>query len=166
MPRKLQEKTIKGTRYRVQQLGATKGGELIFRMAIPLLSLVGSSKLSQDAMRIISQALSPADFNWALDLFKDCTTIYVVDVHASPNGKTGAQPAKWLPLTMFYDDHFAGDYGAWFEWLQFVAEVNFGDFFAAPKEQGGDAPGATASSPSPSPPESTGSPGESSPTPE
>jgi hypothetical protein len=146
MPRQVKETTIDGIRYSVLQMGADTGGELVFRLGMPLLALVGSATLSKDTARMLSQSLSPADFNWAIGHFRECTKVYVVDKAAGPD-KNGSPRGNWFPLDPIYIDHFAGAYGRWLNWLKFVAEVNFGDFFAA---SGASLPSEKASSASPS----------------
>ena len=165
MPRKDSETQIGSTRYRVRQLGASTGGELIFRVGMPILALIGSSlgkggpKLSVESMQSLVKSLSPADLNWTIVHFRETSQVWIVDEAAGPDAN-GNPIGRWLPLGPLYDEHFAGSYRAWLEWLVFAAEANFGDFFGG--SLAGSPAGEKASSPSTSPTGASGTSGASS----
>lgn len=156
--RKVVEKTIGAHRYQVKQMGALTGGELIFRIGMPLVGLVAAKTLDGNAIRSLQKAIGIEDFKWAIEQFVACSKVLIVDEKGATNVRTGQKASNWIPLAHVYDEHFADDYMGWMQWLQFVAEVNFRDFFsgAASKEQ--EAPAASESS---SQPTATGSPGAS-----
>lgn len=163
--RKVSEVTIGAHRYRIRQLGAVTGGEMVFRLGLPLVALAGAAKLTGDVVGALARAVKPEDFAWAVDLFVGCTELFVVDQHAKPHGKTGEKPVHWQPMALHYDEHFAGEYGNWLSWLKEVATLNFGAFFAesAAKASGTEETGSSASS---SPTTAGGSTTDSSSTPE
>lgn len=104
------EKTIDGNTYAVTQLGAIRGSQVFVR----LMKMVGPAFLGEkkDFAKAF-EALREEDFKYLCDVFSERTFV---------DGK---------PLDKIFDFHFAGKYGAMFQWLFFCIETNFGDFLGA-----------------------------------
>lgn len=105
MPKKTEQKQIEGHTFRVTQFGGVEAFEVIARIGIG----VGMKDLL------------PADLVWLREKLVNCTEMGVVDTH-------GGGKMNFVPLLQMYDDHFAGNHKAMFQWLQFAFEVNFGPF--------------------------------------
>lgn len=119
MPRENREITIDGTTYRVKQLGAHTGSQVLFRVGRALPTLMSG-------VGIRPEDLSPEDFNYVVECFKKHTQVSVTDT----NGGGGS---RFIEMTHgeMYDDLFAGHYERMFAWMKFSWEVNFSSFFGA-----------------------------------
>ena len=146
------------------QFGAITGGEFVFRLGAPLMALVASGMKALDAraVGVIQRGIAPQDFQWAIEQLRAGTKILIVDEAGAPDPRTGQKKANWFPFEDQYDEHFAGNYREWLEWVQFALEVNFGSFFG---ESTAADPAAKDSLPSNSQNTSDGQPGASSATP-
>jgi hypothetical protein len=130
------DKVIAGVTYRVSQLPAKVGRNVLVRVVKQLgpglagaLSGAGSASAGVDnlgalvmgaseAIGMLCARLSPEEFDAILDVFARHTTI------ALPND---VEPK----LADKFDEHFAGRYDAMLQWAAFCMEVNFGSFFDA-----------------------------------
>lgn len=117
MPRDIRELEIDGHHYQVKLIGAHVGGQILFRVGRALPGLLAGQSLSPEM-------LSTEDFRFVVAAFIDGTRVGVVDTKG--DGRT-----TWVALDQSYDEHFAGRYGAWAEWLKASWEANFGPFFSA-----------------------------------
>lgn len=113
MPRETKETTIAGTVYRVTQVGAHTGQQILFRVGRALPAMFGN---------FTPEALNPEDFSFVCERFIEATQVGFVD--AKGDGRT-----TFVSLKIDFDDRFAGKYEQWAEWLKFAWEVNFGSFF-------------------------------------
>src|SRR5574343_1614288 len=112
--RKQESREICGTTYHVTQLGARKGAEV-------LLILKGILAHHDKGMSAMLDAISSERFFAITDIMSKYTEFDTV-VQGKP-----ARPR----LDNVFDEHFAGNYQAMFEWLVFSLEVNFADFMLA-----------------------------------
>ena len=134
--------TIAGTVYRITPLGADTGGQLLFRAG----------------RGIAIEDLKPEDFSWAVERFKECTRVGIVDEKGARD-RNGNAATRWVTLASVMDEQFAANYEAYFEWLKASWEVNFGNFLGGVL---GRLAQAKALSESPSPKAAPGLPGDSS----
>jgi hypothetical protein len=148
MPKQTQETTIDGVPYRVTQLGATTGGQIMFRLGRAFGAVVAGLRVGN----VTLDALDPADFDWLVKTLQPATKVGIVDV-------AGGGKVNFVDLPHVFEDHFAGRYPQMLEWLKFSLEVNYGPLQGA---LGSLFRGAMALSPSISPKASTGSPLDSS----
>lgn len=160
MPRETKDTTIAGVRYQVTQLGATTGGQVMYRLGRAFAVLMAGA--AQD--KIDLGALPPSDFDWLVKTLQATTKVGIVDDVTITDKlgnaeKVGSGHERMLDLGMVFDDHFAGKYPQMLEWLKFALEVNFGPLSDA---LGGLIRGLTGLSPSKPQPAATGSPGGSS----
>lgn len=156
------DKVIGATRYRVTQLGAKKGREMLVRLvklAGPGLAagLAGLSKADgkdteapmaralSDALYDLATRLTVEEFNGITDELAKHTTIVLGDLEPRLSDK--------------FDDHFSGKYDEMLRWAAFALEVNFKSFFVGSGGGGGLMTRLSAlmtAPPSPSPTTSTG----------
>jgi len=154
-----QEKEIGKTRYRVRQLGASKGMRLLTRLykllgpsLADLLRGAGSgladmpTTILADALRSLSDRLPDGELDALVDELSATTEI------THDNG------AHWLQLRTEKEHHFAGNYRELFAWLGFALEVNFSTFLVGSADLRSALVGLLkpVSSPSQSPKGSTG----------
>lgn len=143
MPRKTETVAIGGFEYRITQLGATTGGQVMFRLGRAFAVIMAGLKDGTFSV----ESLSPADFDWLVKTMQGTTQVGIPDVK-------GDGSVKFHNLSLLFDDHFAGRYPELIEWLKGALEVNYGPLGAA---LGSIFRGATALSDSKLPPGSTGS---------
>lgn len=125
--REPQEKTIDGTKYRVAPLPASKGLAILTMIT----KVVGPSLVAAPSLAALAGG--------AAELFGDvCERLDEAQVERLSKAMAGhtlveASPGKGglVPLGDHFDLHFAGDYGAMLQWMQFALEVNYGGFFDA-----------------------------------
>jgi len=146
--RETRETTIDGCTYRVTQLGATTGAQVMFRLGRAFAAVMAS--VSQGELDLA--ALSPSDFDWIVVTMKASTKFDLVDT-------VGGGTVRTVDLAPLFDEHFAGRYGQMLEWLKFALEVNFGPLADAVRSV---LSGVTALSDSSRPKAATGSAGASS----
>jgi hypothetical protein len=147
------EAEIKGFRYQVTQLPASKG----FRMLAELSRIVGPSMgILADAtggkLRDLGNVKVGSDaFGKATEaLFARLETSKVEGMLAELRSTSMVQvDGKWIKLPDVWELHFRGRMGAYLQWVKFALEVQFSDFFdlldsPAPPESsgGGEAPPA------------------------
>ena len=120
MPRKVEEATIDGVRYQVQQVGAALGAEIMFRLARSFGAIIAGLNVGTLSV----ESLSPADFNWLLKQLVSGTKVGIVD-------EKGDGRERMADLSFVFDDHFAGRYPQMLEWMKFALEVNFGPLAGA-----------------------------------
>lgn len=120
MPRKIGERTIDGVRYQVQQVGASLGAEIMFRLARSFGAILAGLNVGTLSV----ESLSPADFNWLLKTLIAGSKVGIVD-------EKGDGRERMADLSFVFDEHFAGKYPQMLEWMQFALEVNFGPLDAA-----------------------------------
>jgi tail assembly chaperone len=147
------EKEINGVRYRLTQVGAIEGRELLLILARVLGSLAfgGSANIAQALM-----GATPADLARFCEVFERQTAILIVDEKKQQGVK-----ARWLPLSSIgFDSHFAARYLEMCLWLQAHLEINFRSFFIGLQGHMAQGP-ATDSLNSASPTLPTGTSGES-----
>lgn len=109
--RKTDSLSVNGNTYHVTQMGALQGRDTLTR----LLAMVGPL-MTEDLGKGLS-SLKPEDLAALSDAFAALTEVEL------SNGK---RPR----LKDVFDDHFAGEYDAFFEWLLFCVRLNFQSFFA------------------------------------
>jgi hypothetical protein len=126
-----QERTIGGTTYKVTQLGASTGLQLLVRLtkvlgpSIGELTKTGGANILDakgdavaGAIAKLAEHLTYEDLAHTCDVLGEFTEIL--------NG------AKAMKLTREARElHFAGNYGELMRWIVFALEVNFGSFFGA-----------------------------------
>jgi hypothetical protein len=151
MPKKQETVEIDGVKYRITQLGALTGKQLMFRLGRTFAAVALGLRSGTLDVGVIS-SLDPADFDWIVQTLIPTTDVGIHDVEG--DGKL-----KWHKLSVDFDDHFAGRYPQLIEWLQAGLEVNFGPLRDA---LGSIFRGAAALSASSPPKASTGSAGDSS----
>jgi hypothetical protein len=151
MPRKQETIEIDGVQYRIRQMGAVTGGQVMFRLGRAFAMLAAG--LANGTMDL--QSLSASDFDWLIKTLILTTEVGIIDVN-------GTGDRKWHKLEHDYDEHFAGRYQQMIQWLKGALEINFGPLQDA---LGSLFRGASALSTSPRQPVSTGSSGDSSSTP-
>lgn len=135
---KVKSGDIGGYTYEVVQLGATAGlrmsAELIKILAPSLGALAGNADLTGGIKSAIGGHLKPKaleDAARALASSLDSTKVQAIvkeladttEIWGPGFGDAGA------PLSMHFDDHFAGKYVNLGRWLAFALKVNFSDFF-------------------------------------
>lgn len=131
MPRRAEDKTIKGNKYRVMQLPGREGSKVAARL-VQLLGagIAGMAKGVTDndmkaaaftGLSTLLTSLKEEQVDYFCNVFMPLTQVTL------PDGKTPL-------LKDIFDDHFAGNYFEMFEWLKFCIEVNFGSFLS---DQGG-----------------------------
>lgn len=130
----VQEKEIRGRTYRVAQLGSTLGRRTLTRLVQAIgPSLAELIKSEGEGIDLASTAGAIATFSRDL---KDADLEYLCSTFAKVTEVQGEDADAWLPLDKHLDLHFAGKYGAMFEWLWFCLEVNYSDFFDASSASG------------------------------
>lgn len=134
---RIQEKLIDGVNYQVSPMAFGVGRQALLRfikLASPIMSSVLENKGSMEtaaaaALRVLPAVLSEEDLKYFATEFGR----YSRYQHDN----------KWVPLPPENQElHFAGRYSAFFGWLAFSIEVNFGPFFRDLLEQGSAAVGA------------------------
>jgi hypothetical protein len=142
MPRPVKERVICGQTYRVTLLGALQGRTMLVRLIKtvgPALAafiegllnakggLTESLALgSADAIRDLALKLSDKDLADISDQLAHFTTVIVIPNDTEPQ------------LDKILDEHFAGRYDAYTQWLGFALEANFSSFFGASSSGGRD----------------------------
>jgi hypothetical protein len=115
MARKTETVEIGGNKYEITQLGATLGGEVMFRLGRAFGAILAGLKTGN----LTVDTLDPADFNWLVQVMIPSTKVGMIDVK-------GKGDLRWHPLKVDFDDHFAGRYPQMMEWLKSCLEVNYG----------------------------------------
>lgn len=130
---KTEERTIGGSAYKVTQLGASAGMQLMVRLTKVLGPVLGEltrgmGEGETDLMSVRGDALAGAlqqlgeKLNYE-DLDYVCETLGAFTEVSNGDG-------KWLRLKRdIREVHFAGNYGDLFRWLGFALEVNYASFF-------------------------------------
>ena|ERR1700682_1471034 len=108
-------KPIDGFEYQIQQLGAKQGKTVMARM----LRIFAPAAEASDPVARMAAALTDAELDFLCDTFAKSTQF-----------SAAAKPEAVLRLSDFFDDHFAGRYGAMVKWLWACVEVNYGTFLA------------------------------------
>lgn len=108
-------KSIDGFEYQIQQLGAKQGKTVMARM----LRVFAPAAEASDPIAKLAAALTDAELDFLCDTFAKVTQFSAAD-----------KPQAVLRLSDFFDDHFAGRYGAMVKWLWACVEVNYGTFLA------------------------------------
>jgi len=144
------QKTIEidGVQYKITQLGATTGGQVMFRLGRAFAAIIAGLRVGN----LTVDTLDPADFDFLVKVMQPTTDVGITDTR-------GDGQVKWHKLTVDFDEHFAGRYPQMLEWLKGTLEANFGPLQDA---LGSLFRGAAALSDSKPQKESTGSPGDSS----
>lgn len=113
---KTESKTIEGTTYDVSQLDASTGSKMLVRLG-KLIGpvLIELAKGNEADLGAALANISDADLDIINDTFAKATVVHL-------GGDQAPQ------LSRVFATHFAGNYGAMFEWLKFSVEVNYGNF--------------------------------------
>lgn len=118
--------TIDGYRYSVAQLGSSEGRRILVkltRLLGPALGrLVGGEGRPSDA---VSEAIAEFSAGANEDDLEDLCRTFGQSTELDVDGKP-----MLLNLDM-QELHFAGRYGAMFQWLGFCLRVNYADFFVS-----------------------------------
>ncbi len=110
------EKTINGTIYKIEKLGAKKGKQV----ALMLARVIGPAfETKENQISKLCELLTDAQFDTLCDTFMAKTAF-------SPE----ANPAAEFQLSNEFDRHFAGHYGTMVLWLKACLEANYGDFLS------------------------------------
>jgi hypothetical protein len=127
--------TIGGYRYKVRQLGATDGLEVLTdlsKLLLPSLgAIIGGGKTAVSSL--MNAEVDGAAFGDAAEhIAKNLTTnsvrdivakfAEVTDIYGPGFGDQGA------PMDAHFEDHFAGRYSELLQWLRFALDLNFGSF--------------------------------------
>jgi hypothetical protein len=120
MPKRQETVTISdGVQYRITQLGAMTGKQVMFRLGRVFAAVaLGLRTGGVDVVGLLS-ALDPVDFDWVVQTLIPTTDVGIIDV-------AGDSSLKWHKLSVDFDDHFAGRYPQLLEWLKAGLEINFG----------------------------------------
>lgn len=116
--RKEKETTIKGTNFKVTQLGFADGMELLTTMGRLVGPILKDAQNGKSPAALIGSVISALSF-------KDLTTI---TTKLAKTTRIEREAGKWPLLEPEVD--LAGKYDLTMRWLKFALEVNYGDFFA------------------------------------
>lgn len=105
--------------YSVTQLDALKGRKAFVKLANVLGPAFRLATSSQAVIGSLLSGLREEDLEHFCDIFAANTCV---------SGGEHGDKAPVLTKALFMT-HFAGDYGAMFEWLVFCVETNFSSFF-------------------------------------
>lgn len=126
---KSDSKVIGGFRYRMTQVGASTGNQIILRLSRPLSALFadaarkGTKLTKEDLLGSVDKALgalAPEDLDFIAAALAARTSVWLPDGTTAP---------KEHALTIVFEEHFAGRYGEELAWLRWGIELNrfFGD---------------------------------------
>lgn len=128
-----EERRLGTTNYKVTQLGASAGMQLLVRLTKVLGPSVGELTKTGGAANILD-ARGDAVAGAIAELAKNLTyedLAHTCDVLGEFT-EVGLEGGKWIRLNRDNRElHFAGNYGELMRWLVFALEVNFGSFFGA-----------------------------------
>jgi hypothetical protein len=123
-------RTIHGVDYHVSpvptSVGITLGARVLNSAGSVFRALQGKDK-SDKTSAIASALLEHA----TPELITQFTSAFAAQTQVVIEAEDGT-PLKSFTLSKEYEKHFAGNYGAWFEWFEFAFEVSMGSFLDAP----------------------------------
>lgn len=131
---KTEQRTVGSTAFKVTQLGASAGMQLMVRLTKVLgpvlgeLAKGGDSNGATNLMDVRGDALAGALQQLATHLtYEDLE--YVCETLGAMT-EIEMEGGKWVRLNRAMREiHFAGNYGELFRWLAFALEVNYSSFF-------------------------------------
>lgn len=122
MSRETQAREIAGVTYVVTQLGAKAGLRTLARVT-KLLGPVAAGAGGGSMMGAIVEAVQRLDPNELIVLVEELEPTTKIEKAIQSSG------AKSIAVPLDVDSHFAGKVGPMLEWIAFVLEVNYADFF-------------------------------------
>lgn len=114
--------TIKNTPFTITQLGAMTGRKVLLRAVRLIAPVVRSGANRENVEAVIEAVLSnieEADFDFMCDAFSGATSMKKM---------TTAKMPMLVDVPFNFDEHFAGNYTAMFEWLTAHIKLNFESF--------------------------------------
>lgn len=117
--RKEKEAVLKGSKFKVTQLGFADGMELLTTLGNILGPTLATSKDTSSTTFMVGDIIARLSF----------VEVASITDKLARTTRIEREPGRWPVLEPEVD--LAGDYDLTVRWLKFALEVNYGDFFGA-----------------------------------